>query len=65
MGSEIKPVLDSIVKLNKEIEDSRYPDFCSNISKISFAIFEAEKILSKVEELLKKSKYGLIKGSLT
>jgi hypothetical protein len=65
MRSEIKPVLDSIVKLNKEIEDCGYPNFYSNISKISFAIFEAEKILSKVKELLKKSKFGLIKGSLT
>jgi hypothetical protein len=59
MKSEIKPVLDSLLKLNKEIEDLRYPKFYSSVSKISFAIFETDKTLSKVQELLKKMKDNL------
>jgi hypothetical protein len=51
MQADVKPVLDSILKLNKEIEDIRQRDFQpSHEPSELFAIYRAEKELTRAEK---------------
>jgi HEPN domain-containing protein len=46
METEIKAVLESLLKLNKEIEGINYPGFHSNEPRELLSIYETEKQLT-------------------